>query len=180
MKVKEMFEEIETGDVNVTVVNNLVTIKGAKGEISRDFKDPKVKLEFKDGVIKIFALNATKREKTMIGTYKAHVKNMLKGVKEGHKYVLKICTGHFPMNVTLSNNLFSVKNFLGEKVPRNINIKPGVEVKIEGEIITVTSVSKELAGQTAADMEQLTRITDRDLNKFQDGIYIINKDGKEI
>ena len=107
-------------------------------------------------------------------------KKILKGVVEGHVYQLKICSSHFPMSAAVNNGEFSVKNFLGEKVPRTIKIKENVDVKVEGDIITVESPDKELAGQTAASIEQLCKITNRDRRIFQDGIYIISKAGKEI
>ena len=180
MKVKDYVEEVEVSGTDVKVDSGLITVKGEKGEVSRDFRHPKINVEIKEDKVSFKAKNATKREKKMIGTFKAHLRNLLKGAKEGHMYKLKICSGHFPMNVSLNGNIFSVKNFLGEKTPRTVKIKEGVSVKINGDIVEVESVSKELAGQTAADIEQLTRITDRDVNKFQDGIYIIYKDGKEI
>ena len=84
------------------------------------------------------------------------------------------------MNVAVSGNKFVVSNFLGEKTPRELGIKDGADVKIEGDMVTVQSINKELASQTAADIERLTKVKGRDLRIFQDGIYIIDKDGKEI
>ena len=56
----------------------------------------------------------------------------------------------------------------------------GVDIKIDKAEISVSSVDKELAGQAAANFEILTKIRGRDKRIFQDGIYIINKAGKEI
>ena len=105
---------------------------------------------------------------------------MIKGSNEGHVYELKICSGHFPMNVSIQGKELVVKNFIGEKFPRRLKIQEGVIVKIEGEKITVEHTSKEIAGQSAANIEQLTRRPNFDSRIFQDGIYITVKDGKQI
>jgi large subunit ribosomal protein L6 len=56
----------------------------------------------------------------------------------------------------------------------------GAELEIEKDIITIKSVDKEIAGQATANLEKATQIKKRDKRVFQDGIYIINKAGKEI
>ena len=84
------------------------------------------------------------------------------------------------MTVAVSGDEFTIQNFLGEKVPRKLKIKEGAEVKVEGEEISVEGVDKEIISQTAASIEQLTRISNRDRRIFQDGCYIIMKDNKEI
>ena len=73
-----------------------------------------------------------------------------------------------------------IKNFLGEKTPRKIKLKNEVDVKVDKDVITINSIGKELAGQTAANFETATRIRNRDKRVFQDGIFIINKNGREI
>ncbi len=86
----------------------------------------------------------------------------------------------FPDERSANKNELVINNFLGEKIPRKLQLKDNVDVKVEGEIITVKSFDKELAGQTAASIEQLTRRTNYDIRIFMDGIWIIEKDGKEI
>ena len=77
------------------------------------------------------------------GTFKAHIKNMIKGITEGHIYKLKVCSGHFPMNVSVNKDKLIVNNFLGEKTPRELNLKEGVAVKLEGDIILVAGKGHE-------------------------------------
>jgi len=181
MKVKKLESFIEIpNEIEVSLKNSLLTIKGKKGEIIRSFVNPNIKISLENKKIKFSATNATKREKKLMNCFISHVRNMIRGVSEGHIYKLKICSGHFPMNANVQGKEFIVKNFLGEKYPRKLLLKENVNVKIDGEIITVESCYKELAGQTAADIEQLTKIKGRDLRIFQDGIWIINKDGKDI
>ncbi|NQV08599.1 50S ribosomal protein L6 [Candidatus Woesearchaeota archaeon] len=178
-KIIEEFIEIPEG-VEINTDNSNITVKGPNGEVKRTLHDPKIKIKIEDKKVKIYSNETTKREKRKIGTFKAHIKNMIKGTTESHKYVLKICSGHFPMNVALNNNEFVVKNFIGEKVPRVLKIKENVVVNIEDEIITVTGIDKELVAQTSADIETLTKRVGFDRRIFQDGIFITEKDGKII
>ncbi len=157
-----------------------LVIKGKKGEVKRAFNNPKVDIKVEGGKIIIAPSKQSKREKTITFTYKAHIGNMFKGAEEGHSYVLKVCSSHFPMNVAVNKDSLVVKNFLGEKYPRTLKIKEGVQVKVDGDLITIESTSKELAGTTASAVEELMKRADFDPRIFQDGIYIINKDGKEL
>lgn len=177
----EMVHKIEIPEgVEIKIEKGLVSAKGKKGECQKNILDPKIEMQVEGKEVVLSSKKGTKREKTKIGSYKSHIKNLIKGASEGHVYKLKICSGHFPMNVAVSGKDLSVKNFLGEKKPRTLKIKEGADVKIEGDIITVESCSKERAGQIAADIESLTRITNRDLRIFQDGIYITEKDGYPV
>lgn len=159
---------------------NSVEVTGEKGTVKKIFSSQSIKFDTKDNQIILFCKGATKREKKNIKTYVAHLKNMIEGVQSPHIYKLKVCSGHFPMNVTFKNDELSVKNFLGEKTPRTFKVPSTVSLKLDGEIITIESADIEAAGQCAASIEQLMRITNRDRRRFQDGIYITHKPGKEI
>lgn len=174
-------KEIELPE-GVTASLNIreLIIKGPKGEIKREIKYHKMSIKIDGKKITIESNRATKESKKIIGSLEAHIKNMVRGSQENHSYTLKICSGHFPMNVSVSDSKLIVKNFLGEKVPRVLRLKQGAAVKVDGQLIQVSSASKELAGQVAADIEQLTRRPGFDTRVFQDGCYIIIKDGKEL
>ncbi len=166
--------------VTASIEGNLMTVKGKKDEVCKKLGDPIVRVKTEQNTITIDCAKATRTEKAKVYAIIAHLNNMFKGVQEPYKYKLKICSGHFPMNCAITNNQMTIKNFLGEKVPRVIKLKKGVSVKIDGAHILVESANKELAGQTAADIEQATRVKGRDLRVFQDGIYIIEKASQPI
>lgn len=177
---KKIEEKIEIPEgIKVEVDNNNVTASNGKGTLKAN-KHNFINISVKDNQIILTAANLTKRGKKIVGTYKAHIKNMINGLKESFKYTLKVCSGHFPMNVSVSNNQLVVKNFLGEKTPRTLKLREGVTVKVEGDKVIVESPNRSLAGQTAADIESLCKINNRDSRIFQDGIWIVNKAGKEI
>jgi len=167
-------------EVEFNLDKGVITLKGKKGEVKKVFDSPKIKIEKKDNLLQISGVKSTKREKKIVNTYAAIARNMIKGSTEGHKYILKICSGHFPMNVSINKDQIVIKNFFGEKTPRNLTIKQGANVKVENDLITIEGVDKDVCGEVASDIEQLTRRTNFDPRIFQDGIYIINKDGKEI
>ena len=166
--------------VSASVVGNILTVKGPKGDVMRELKQKNVSVKVDGQKIVLETKRFTKRDKKMAYSLTAHAKNMIKGTTQTHEYTLKICAGHFPMTVAVADNKLSVKNFLGEKIPRILPLKEGASVKIDGQLIHVTSTSKEIAGQVASGIEQLTRRPGFDTRVFQDGIYIINKDGKEL
>jgi len=181
MAKKDLAETMTVPEgITVTADGLSLSVKGPKGTIKRKFDNPAVKTELVNGEIKLSCTAASKKEKAIIQAYKAHLRNMFSGAKETYVYKLKICSGHFPMNVSVSNNMFIVKNFLGEKVPRQLKLKEGVKVVVDGSIVTLEGPDKELTGQVAADIEQLTRRPGFDRRIFQDGIYITEKAGKKI
>jgi large subunit ribosomal protein L6 len=181
MKVEKLEANMELPEgVEASVKNNTVTIKGPKGELTRTFTSKRIDATLGEKEIMLVSLNATKKEKKLIFTFRAHINNMIAGVTKGFVYKLKVCSGHFPMNVALNGGKFVIKNFIGEKKPREFIIKEGAKVTINGADITVEGINKEIVGQTAADIEQLTNRPHFDKRKFQDGIYIIEKNGKAM
>jgi large subunit ribosomal protein L6 len=84
------------------------------------------------------------------------------------------------MNVKVQGDKFVIDNFLGEKYPRKAKILKNVTVEVKGQDVTLKGIDKEIVSQTAAIIEQITKITNRDLRVFQDGIYITEKDGKPV
>ena len=182
MKKTVFNEKIELPEgITGSIKDNFLTLNGPESrENNKDFNNPLIKLDVDGNKILLTTTKATKREKKVLGTFKAHIKNMIRGVQKGHVYKLKICSSHFPMSVSINNNELIVKNFFGEKHPRVLKLKEGAETKLEGDLIVIKSPNKEIAGQIAGDIEQLTKITNKDRRVFQDGIYIIEKDGKPI
>ena len=179
---KEIMErEIELPDnVSASFNGQTLLIKGPNGETKREMKHYSISIKIDDKKFVLESKSNKRKNKKLINSLAAHIKNMIKGSSQNHAYVLKICSGHFPINVSVANNRLSVKNFLGEKMPRILKLKNGAEVKVEGDLIYVSSASKEIAGQVSADIEQLTRRPGYDTRIFQDGCYIISKDGKEL
>ena len=139
-----------------------------------------MQISLKDNKIFLENKKATKNEKKMINTLSSHIENMIRGVQKKFEYHLKVCYVHFPFTLKNEGKKVMIKNFLGEKIERVVKIPEGVEVEVKKDIILVKSVDKELAGQASANFETATKVRRRDRRVFQDGIYIIKKDGKKM
>ncbi len=181
MKIEEYKKTLKVPEKSeFKVENGMLAVKGPMGEAKRDIFYPNIKAEIADGIFSLSSKNASKKETKIINTYIAHIKNMINGVTNGHHYELKICSSHFPMNVSFSNNEIVIKNFIGEKYPRKLAIDKNVKVKVEGDVIKLDGTDIELVSSTAADIERLTKRLGFDKRVFQDGCYITIKDGEPI
>ena len=168
-------------DVTVTVDGKKVKVEGPKGTIERVLWHPSlhIQTEQKDDVNMIILKSDSPRKavKAISGTFASHIRNMITGVADGFFYKLKAVHAHFPMQVALTKDgtAVSVSNFLGERRPRIAKVREGVKVEIKGDEVVVSGIDKEAVGQTAANIEQTTRIRGYDPKVFQDGIYPVDK-----
>jgi len=167
-------------NIQVMLEDSILKVKGPKGETEKKLLNPLVKIEKKDKKIILSTNKQTKKEKKIINTFRAHIKNLIKGVNKPFIYKLKICSSHFPITATIEKDMLIIKNFMGEKVPRKAVILPNVNVKIDGDIVIVESLNKELAGQTAANIEKACKRPGFDSRVFSDGIWMFHKAGKDI
>ena len=162
--------------VTVTLSGATLTVKGQKGQVSREFRFPGIKLASADGKVVVEATRVDKQSKATVGTYASHIRNMITGVTEGYEYHMKIVYAHFPIQLKVEGkDKVSIGNFLGERKPRYASIMGETKVSVAGDRVSVTGNNKEHVGQTAANIEQACKIRNRDPRVFQDGVYIINK-----
>jgi len=179
MNIPEVKKQITVPDgVTASFENNVLTIKGEKGELSRTFIHPKIEMKVNGNIVEINSKKVRRKEKALIGTFVAHIKNMIKGVTEGFEYKMKTVFSHFPIKTSVEGNEFVVQNFLGERSARKAKILDGVTIETKGEDVTVQGIDKEKVGQTVANIERATLVKKRDIRVFQDGVYRISKGDK--
>ncbi|KAB1187902.1 MULTISPECIES: 50S ribosomal protein L6 [Haloferax] len=168
--------EIEIPDEVTAEVDNLeLTVEGSNGSVTKRLWYPNVSVTVEDGSVVIETDVENAKTNATIGTFESHVNNMLHGVTEGWEYQMEVHYAHFPMQVNVEGDEVVIKNFLGEKSPRRAAVRGDTQVQVDGEEVTLSGPSKEDVGQTAADIEQLTRVTDKDTRVFTDGVYITQK-----
>ncbi|PIU63224.1 50S ribosomal protein L6 [archaeon CG07_land_8_20_14_0_80_38_8] len=157
----------------------LVFTKNGK-ENSKELSNPSIAIDIKKGKLVLKTVRDNRNLKTLINTFASHIENLIKGLSEPFVYKLKICGSHFPITVKVEGKNIIISNYLGEKVPRKCRIVGDAEVKVDGNIITVTSNNKEYAGMTAGIIEKTVQIKLHDRRIFQDGIYITEKAGNKV
>ncbi|WP_290819303.1 50S ribosomal protein L6 [Halovivax sp.] len=165
---------------NVTAeVDHLdVTIEGPEGSVTRRLWYPDVTVDVDDDAVVIESENTDAKTNATVGTFESHVRNAIQGVTDGWEYEMEVFYSHFPMQVRVEGEEVVIENFLGEKAPRRTTIHGDTQVDVDGEQLTLSGPNKEHVGQTAADIEQLTRVSGKDTRVFQDGVYITTKPGK--
>jgi len=166
--------EIPNG-VDVKVDGRVVTVKGAQGILTRDFSEAPLLIQLEDKAIKVQANWPRKKEAALVGTVSSHIQNMITGVIKGFTYKLKIVFSHFPISVKVKENMVSIENFTGERSPRLVKIFGDTKVSVKEEDVIVQGINLEDVSQTAASIEQGTKIKVKDPRVFLDGIFIYEK-----
>jgi large subunit ribosomal protein L9e len=158
----------------------VVTIKGPRGELSKNFKHLKISLNLQnDGkTLEAVLYWSTRKGLSCLRTCTSQISNMITGVTKGYRYKMRMVYAHFPINVDIAGKDVNIRNFLGEKIVRTVSMKDGVnivksadvkdELVLEGNDITHVS-------QCAANIQQICRVRNKDIRKFLDGIYISEK-----
>ncbi|MCW4006237.1 MAG: 50S ribosomal protein L6 [Candidatus Bathyarchaeota archaeon] len=176
MRLPEVSRIIEVPDnVELTLDGGKVTVKGEKGTLFRDFSFAPVSLNADGKTVKIWAEWPRKKEAAMVGTVNSHINNMITGVTKGFTYKLKIVFSHFPITVKLKDRAVLVENFTGERRARKAKILGDVKVTLEPEDIIIKGIALEDVSQTAANIEMVTKVTNKDPRVFLDGIYVYER-----
>ena len=133
-------------------------------------------------VLKVDLWFGNRESTASVRTICSHITNMITGVTEGFKYKMRFCYAHFPINAAMVKNgtkeVVEIRNFLGEKKVRRIELLDGVnyvktadvkdQIEISGIDITKVSLS-------CARISQSTNVRNKDIRKFLDGIYVSEK-----
>ncbi len=174
--VKESARQVEIPEgVAISVDGNTVTVKGPKGEVSRQLSYPEIEIRKEDSHLVVNSRLDRKRQRAMVGTLASHISNMIAGVTKGYEYRMKVVYSHFPIQLKAASDELVINNFLGERKSRSARILPGTKVDVGKDEVVVTGINKEHVGQTMANIEQATRVRGFDIRVFQDGIYLVDK-----
>lgn len=137
--------------VTVTVANNLVTVKGPKGELKQDFSN-NVKVEVKGTEVIVERINDTKQSNADHGLYRNLIHNMVVGVSTGFTKTLVITGVGYRAEVqgkTLMLNLGYSNDFFAA-IPEGLTVTADAQGKV-----TITGADKQQVGEFSAQIRKL-------------------------
>ena len=137
--------------VELTNKDNVVTVKGPKGELTRTFsKDIDIRVEGTE--VTLHRPNDTKEMKTIHGTTRALLNNMVHGVSEGFKKELEMRGVGYRAQLQGTKLVLAV----GKSHPDEVEAPEGITFELPNPTtIVVSGISKEAVGQTAAYVRSL-------------------------
>ncbi|MCD4764993.1 MAG: 50S ribosomal protein L6 [Methanosarcinales archaeon] len=161
--------------VTVVLEGNNISVTGPRGSSVRELWYPGITIVLEENQITMDSFNQRKKQVAMMGTIASHISNMINGVTIGYTYRMKVLYSHFPIQLKVTGDHLSIGNFLGEKKPRKAKIHGDTKVETKGDEVIVSGIAIEDVGQTAANIQQATKIKRFDPRVFQDGIYVVEK-----
>merc|ERR1711941_186551 len=103
---------------------------GPKGKLVRDFRHLNCEITKKYNTLTVAVWFGLRKDLACIRTVCSHITNMCTGVTKGFRYKMRFVYAHFPINaaITKENKCIEIRNFVGDKVVRTVNMLPGVEI----------------------------------------------------
>jgi large subunit ribosomal protein L6 len=161
--------------VTASVKGRELFMKGPNGSATKVFQRIPVDIEVNGDEVTIKPFTGKKKDLISANTVSSIVRGLVHGVTSGYEYKMKVVFAHFPVTVKIKDDMVMVENFMGERSPRLAKILAGCKVTTEGDDIIIKGTSLEQIGQTAANVEQATRIKRKDQRIFLDGVYVYEK-----
>jgi large subunit ribosomal protein L9e len=138
-KSVKMKHILQTRDVNIPegvtlrVKARQIQVKGPRGELTKNFKHVDLDIQkLSDRKLRVKVWHGARKHIACIRTSCSHIENMIKGVTKGFEYKMRLAYAHFPINAVVTENgkMIEIRNFLGEKIVRRVQMLDGVTVSI--------------------------------------------------
>lgn len=145
--------KVITLPAGVEIINkdNVVTVKGPKGELTREF-NKNIEIKIDGSEISLHRPNDSKEMKTIHGTTRANLNNMVVGVSEGFKKALEMRGVGYRAQLQGNKLVLSV----GKSHQDEVVVPEGITFEVPSATsILVSGINKEVVGQTAAYIRSL-------------------------
>ena len=176
-KQEETFETSLTipDKVTVSLKKDMLEVSGPLGKTFKNFKKIPVLISINDKNISIKTTGNRKKEYAILNTARSIIRTLCEGVVDGYTIKMKVVYAHFPISVKTKDDQVLIENFQGERAPRVAKLHGQTKVSVKGDEIVLTGPVLSEVTQSAANIEQKSRIKNKDHRVFLDGIYIASK-----
>ncbi|MDI7743304.1 50S ribosomal protein L6 [Lysinibacillus fusiformis] len=139
-------------NVTVTIADdNTVTVKGPKGELTRQFNQD-MKIELEGNIINVVRPSESKQHRTIHGTTRALLANMVTGVSEGFSRSLELIGVGYRAQLQGKKLVLNV----GYSHPVEFTPEEGLEIEVPSNTkVIVKGISKERVGALASNIRDV-------------------------
>lgn len=143
--------------VSVTVKENVVTVKGPKGELEQNIH-PDISVEVNDGELKVIRPTDERLHRSMHGLYRSLINNMVMGVSQGYQKKMELVgVGYRAVsNGQILELSLGYSHAIHIELPKEIKVEAVTDRK-SNPIITLESIDKQLLGQVCAKIRSLRK-----------------------
>ena len=168
--------EIQIPDgVKVNLKGSMLHVQGPLGQVYKNIKKIPVVIEISDKKILVKQTGSRKKHYAIRNTANSIIHTLCEGVVDGFTIKMKVVYSHFPITVKVEGKNVLIENFQGERAPRVCMIKGETKVDVKGDDVIITGPVLTDVSQTAANVQQKSKVKNKDHRVFLDGIYNYSK-----
>jgi len=177
-------EELDIPEgIEIAVKSRIISVTGPRGTLKKNIRHVNMDIRLVKGKINkvTFAVwQGGRKHVACLRTIKSMVSNMITGVTKGFLYKMRTVYAHFPINAIIPDDgrTMEIRNFLGEKTVRHVKMLDGVTVsesKAQKDELIIQGNDVDMVSQSAASIQGVCRVRNKDIRKFLDGIYVSEK-----
>ncbi|KAJ5138050.1 hypothetical protein N7526_004283 [Penicillium atrosanguineum] len=155
-------------NVKVHIRSRVVTVEGPRGKLVKDLSHIAVTFGRPEkDVISIELHHGARKGVATLRTVRTLINNLIIGVTRGFLYKMRYVYAHFPINVNIEKNAETGQADIEIRLVLRSSPPPNVKDELQ-----LSGNSLEAVSQSAADIQQICRVRNKDIRKFLDGLYV--------
>ncbi|KAH8830493.1 ribosomal protein L6, alpha-beta domain-containing protein [Flagelloscypha sp. PMI_526] len=184
--IRQTEELVVPSGVEVVIKSRLITVTGPRGKLTKNIRHIDMDVRVLKGDSKnpdkvlLAVWQGGRKHVACLRTIRSLIENLITGVTKGFQYKMRAVYAHFPINCIIQDggSMVEIRNFLGEKTVRHVQMLEGVtisESKAQKDELILEGADIENVSQSAASIQGVCRVRNKDIRKFLDGIYVSDK-----
>ena len=175
-QLEKFQDEVEIPEgVTITQKKHMLTFVGPLGKTHQSFRKIPVKIEIADSKVVLATIEYRKRDYAILHAARSLIRNICEGLITGYTIKMKVVFAHFPITVKVEGKDVIIENFQGERAPRKTKVWGDTKVVPKGDDVVITGHVLTDVSQTAAEIENGSRVKNKDHRVFLDGVYKFEK-----